>query len=118
MIINSHLLSEIELVCDRVLIMNKGRIIRSGTVDDVARQGTGWRVEVDSLPEGVDTGSLPVRVEESGRALVVDDGQPTTLNALIDHLRASNVQILSVERHRPSLEAGFIDVITNGEAAS
>ncbi|MGA0254496.1 MAG: ABC transporter ATP-binding protein [Rhodothermales bacterium] len=117
-VINSHLLSEIELVCDRVLIMNKGRIIRSGTVDDVARQGTGWRVEVDSLPEGVDTGSLPVRVEESGRALVVDDGQPTTLNALIDHLRASNVQILSVERHRPSLEAGFIDVITNGEAAS
>jgi len=114
-VINSHLLSEIELVCDRVLIMNKGRIIRSGTVDEVARQGTGWRVEVDQLPEAFDPTALQARLEESGRTLVVDSGQPATLNALIDALRTSGVQILGVERHRASLEAGFIDLITSGE---
>lgn len=117
-VINSHLLSEIELVCDRVLIMNKGRIIRTGTVDEVARQGTGWRVEVDMLPEGFNPDSVSVRLEESGRSLIVDDGEPATLNALIDALRASGCQILGIERHRASLEAGFIDLITSEEGVS
>lgn len=117
-VINSHLLSEIELVCDRVLIMNKGRIIRSGTVDEVARQGTGWRVEVDRLPENFDEQAAKAQVEESGRILIVEDGLPDTLNALIDDLRASGCRILAIERHRPSLEAGFIDLITSEEEAS
>ena len=117
-IINSHLLSEIELVCDRVLIMNRGRIIRSGTVDEVARQGTGWRVEVETLPPSFPVGTLPVRLEENGRTFVVDDGRADTLNVLIDRLRASGVTILGVERYRASLEAGFIDLITAEEGAS
>lgn len=114
-VINSHLLSEIELVCDRVLIMHKGRIIRSGTVDELARQGTGWRVEVDRLPESFDPAPWQATLEESGRAILVDNGLPATLNDLIDHLRTHNVQILGVERHRASLEAGFIDLITAQE---
>lgn len=117
-VINSHLLSEIELVCDRVLIMNKGSIIRSGTVDEVARQGTGWRVEVDRLPENFDATMAKARLEESGRILIVEDGLPTTLNSLIDDLRQSGSQILGIERHRASLEAGFIDLITSEDEAA
>lgn len=114
-VINSHLLSEIELVCDRVLIMHKGSIIRSGTVDELARQGTGWRIEVDQLPASFDPSPWPVSLEESRRAIVVEDGLPATLNKLIDQLRADGVQVLGVERHRASLEAGFIDLITAQE---
>jgi ABC-2 type transport system ATP-binding protein len=114
-VINSHLLSEIELVCDRVLIMHKGRIIRSGTVDELAQQGTGWRIEVDRLPVSFDSTMWPVSLEESRRAILVEDGLPATLNRLIDQLRADGVQILGIERHRASLEAGFIDLITAQE---
>lgn len=117
-VINSHLLSEIELVCDRVLIMHKGHIIRSGTVDELARQGSGWRVEVDRLGASFDPRRWSATLEESGRAMVVDDGLPETLNALIDHLREEQVQILGIERHRASLEAGFIDLITSQEETS
>lgn len=117
-VINSHLLSEIELVCDRVLIMHKGRIIRTGTVDELARQGTGWRVEVEQLPETFEPAHWNATPEESGRTLIVEDGNPETLNTLIDQLRSAGVQILSVERHRASLEAGFIDLITAQEESS
>jgi len=117
-VINSHLLSEIELVCDRVLIMHKGRIIRSGTVDELARQGSGWRVEVDRLDPLFEPERWSASLEETGRAIVVKDGLPETLNALIDHLREEQVQIMGIERHRASLEAGFIDLITSQEDAS
>src|SRR6185295_13296562 len=33
--INSHLLMEVELVCDRVAILSKGKLIREGTVDEL-----------------------------------------------------------------------------------
>ncbi len=117
-VINSHLLSEIELVCDRVLILNRGSIIQSGTVDELARQGTGWRVEVTQLPDGFDASAFHAEIEESGRSLIVEDGKPESLNALIDALRSQDTLILSVERHRASLEAGFIDLITAEEGGS
>jgi ABC-2 type transport system ATP-binding protein len=111
-LINSHLLSEIELVCDRVIILHKGRIIRSGSVDDVARQNTGWRIQLERVEEGFAPGDFGAEPDESGHALILESGDPATLNSLIDALRASGHLILGVERHRSSLEAGFIDLIT------
>jgi ABC-2 type transport system ATP-binding protein len=48
-LLNSHLLSEIELVCDRVVIVNHGRVVAAGAPSELRRQGG---VEVD-LAEGV-----------------------------------------------------------------
>lgn len=111
-LINSHLLSEIELVCDRVIILHKGRIIRSGSVDDVARQNTGWRIQLEHLDPGFAPQSFGAEPDESGLALILESGNPDTLNRMIDALRASGHVILGIERHRSSLEAGFIDLIT------
>jgi ABC-2 type transport system ATP-binding protein len=43
-VLNSHLLSEVELVCDRVAIMNEGRIVARGTPDELV-QPRGVEVE-------------------------------------------------------------------------
>jgi ABC-2 type transport system ATP-binding protein len=45
-LLNSHLLSEIELVCDRVVIVNHGRVVAAGAPADLRRQG-GVEVDVD-----------------------------------------------------------------------
>ncbi|MDQ4019219.1 MAG: ABC transporter ATP-binding protein, partial [Actinomycetota bacterium] len=44
-LLNSHLLSEIELVCDRVVILSRGRVVAAGTPADLARPRG---VEVDT----------------------------------------------------------------------
>jgi ABC-2 type transport system ATP-binding protein len=48
-LLNSHLLSEVELVCDRVVIISRGRAVRQGTPAELSRPG-GVEVETD---EGV-----------------------------------------------------------------
>jgi ABC-2 type transport system ATP-binding protein len=45
-LLNSHLLSEIELVCDRVVIVNHGRVVAAGAPAELRRQG-GVEVDVD-----------------------------------------------------------------------
>ncbi len=45
-LLNSHLLSEVELVCDRVVIISRGRTVRQGTPAELARPG-GVEVETD-----------------------------------------------------------------------
>lgn len=35
--LNSHLLSEVEMICDRVAILNKGDLIKEGNVDDLTK---------------------------------------------------------------------------------
>ena len=112
-LINSHLLSEIEMICDRVEILNKGKIVRSGSIDDLVKDGTGWRFSVRNLPSELDLSRFGVEIEGSGPdvEILMESGAPAQLNELIDRLRAAGVTILSIERHRRSLEAGFIEII-------
>jgi ABC-2 type transport system ATP-binding protein len=44
-LLNSHLLSEVELVCDHVVIVDHGRVVAAGTPDELRRQGG---VEIDT----------------------------------------------------------------------
>jgi ABC-2 type transport system ATP-binding protein len=59
-LLNSHLLSEVELVCDHVVIVDHGRVVAAGTPDQLRRQGgvevetaTGTRVFADARREDV-----------------------------------------------------------------
>lgn len=116
-LINSHLLSEIELICDRVAIMNKGEIIRSGSIDDIVKEGSGWRIMAHDLPESLDLAAYPIECiyGTPQSELILESASPETLNQLIDALRLSGATIMSIERHRHSLEAGFIQIIEQEE---
>ena len=64
--INSHLLSELEMVCDRVAILVQGRVARQGTIDDLTAKSQRYDVEVDPGEGGAAaTASLPGRVGQA-----------------------------------------------------
>ena len=48
--INSHLLSELELVCDRVAIMVKGQVAMEGTIDDLTAPSRRYAITIDAPP--------------------------------------------------------------------
>jgi ABC-2 type transport system ATP-binding protein len=49
--LNSHLLSEVEMVCDRVAIVDRGRVVRSGRLEDLLGGLPELRVTVDRIDE-------------------------------------------------------------------
>jgi len=74
--LNSHLLSEVEMVCDRVAIVDRGRVVRSGRLDELLGGMPELRVTVDRIDE-----SLLELMAHHGRVLDVRD---TTVVLAVD----------------------------------
>jgi ABC-2 type transport system ATP-binding protein len=114
--LNSHLLSEVERVCDRVAILDKGLVLRVGAVDDLTRGGNRYRILVDGDPAAALAAAGPDR-----RATAIDGGiefdadAPRAMNEVLDRLRAAGVVVLEVRRPSVSLEDVFIDVVGHGQ---
>ncbi len=110
--INSHLLMEVERVCDRVVIMSRGRIIREGTVDELTPFTGRVRFEIAPAPADLERllaglGQGFARTED-GFEVSIDQAQQ---DEAIDRLRRAKVSIKSVSPRKLTLEESFIDLI-------
>jgi len=76
--LNSHLLSEVEMVCDRVAIVDRGRVVRSGFLTELLGGVPELRVTVDRVDE-----RLHAIATHYGRILNIQD---TTLTLAVDGL--------------------------------
>ncbi|HEX8386730.1 MAG TPA: ABC transporter ATP-binding protein [Rubricoccaceae bacterium] len=126
--LNSHLLSEVERVCTRVAILDRGALVREGTVDALTAVGRAWRVRSTPVPADVRArlgaalqpdpddapGSLPDTTLVRHLLTLPDRA---ALNAALDALRAGGVEVEAVEPLRQSLEDLFVDVVTGANDA-
>jgi ABC-2 type transport system ATP-binding protein len=122
--VNSHLLLEVEQMCDEVAIMHRGRILRQGTLDEIRatlKTGPGRRqVRFATGPLGSAAAAIErrfgtLRVDSDRFQLHLLDEQVTEA---IDLLREYKVPIYAVEPERETLEAAFIDLISRQEDQS
>jgi ABC-2 type transport system ATP-binding protein len=136
--VNSHLLSELEMVCDRVAIMVQGRVVKQGTIHELTVDRTYYEVSVagDSpssslafrqllnLEQGstVETSAIvpwtrdlaaPVMATLRGGNLHLNTTDPEVVQPLIDALRARSLAIRQVRVVRPSLEDLFMEAVTD-----
>ncbi len=51
-ILSSHILAEVEATCDRILIINKGKIVADGTVDELRKQAQGTEILKVTIEDG------------------------------------------------------------------
>ena len=112
--LNSHLLSEIELVCDQVLILHKGRVAGAGTPEEFLRATGEYRLRLAEITDAVRS-AVDAQVEAThwdGNSVQVHPRDRAGLNALIDRLRAVPVEIESIGPVRSTLEEFYIEVVT------
>jgi ABC-2 type transport system ATP-binding protein len=118
--LNSHLLLEVEQICDYVAILHHGRVLRQGKLEEVRRAVTERkpllevRFTTGPVPEEARTALAqlgPVRAAESG-GLVVSLSDDAATSLAIDALRSHGVPIYSVEPTRVSLEEAFIELVS------
>ena len=117
--INSHLLSEVERISDRVAILNKGKSVRVGTVHELTINDHQWVLQVEGpLPSPLTMQWEATRqnIVPEGDTLIATVPDTAALNQLIDQLRAAQVRIVSIVQKKNSLEDMFIDLLSKEPA--
>jgi ABC-2 type transport system ATP-binding protein len=113
----SHMLHEVEQVCERVAILKAGRLIAQGRVAELLHQHQGLRVRVEGDPAPavalVSALSWVTGVRRDGDVLLIDApaDRAAELNA---HLAHNGVLVAEIGAQGNSLEAFFLEV--TGEA--
>lgn len=118
--LNSHLLSEVELISDHVAILDRGKLLKVGTVDELTASGSQYQVTIGStLPENLKPETMGKKVKwvEERHSIVAEFETTAELNAMIDLLRKYNVEITSIIKQKNSLEESFINLIKREVAA-
>lgn len=113
--LSTHIMQEVEAVCSRVLIINKGKLVADGSIDQLkagqfAQKQTVW-VEFDKLPERAALENIPglVRIEQTGRtSFVAESSGDVDLRPLLFQFAVANKLILlTLKEQQQSLENVF-----------
>ena len=118
-VLNSHLLSEVEMVCDRVVIVDRGRVVRSGRLDELAGTALEVRVRLDR----VDAGALDllgghgevVAAEGQEVLLLLDD--PGGVADLSEEVVRAGYGLLALVPLQRSLEEVFVELVSGAQEA-
>jgi ABC-2 type transport system ATP-binding protein len=113
--VSSHLLAEVELTCDRVAIIHKGRILRTGTVPELISSQKVMEFRVDDLPRAAEVlRGQGLEITEAGDALLAPIGE-SEAPPLVAALIAAQVSVYQARQRVHTLEEMFLNV-TGGES--
>jgi ABC-2 type transport system ATP-binding protein len=107
----SHLLSEVEQLCDRVAILNQGRMLYSGRWQDLATKGERFRINAepwDKASVQLD-GARIVSTDAGGAVIELPPG--ADIADIIARLVGAGVRVRAVEPERQTLERLYLDQV-------
>lgn len=113
-LISSHILSELELLADRFVIMHKGKVIRDLTRADLAAV-VARKLYLDTADNArvktyLEEKGFAVSLEEAGLVLDADEH----VQSLIDLVGQSGVEILEIYRQGQHLEEYYLSLLSYG----
>jgi ABC-2 type transport system ATP-binding protein len=129
LLLSSHILPEVELICDRVIIIDRGRIIAEGSPEDLRESWLGstvLRVELKGDPPGATealgaiAGVVGVEAGDSGRGLYSLEcahGMDPR-EAVFQTVVAQGWTLLELAEEKASLEEIFVRLTTQETAAT
>ena len=100
---SAHNLYHVESICDRVAIMNEGRIVARGTVPEI-------RAEYGDTTYRVFTSQPAAETEPDGDRHVAELPDMTAVESLRERVAAEGGRVLDIRTEEPSLEEIFLDV--------
>ncbi len=111
----SHMLHEVEQVCDRVAIVSKGRVIREAAMVDLLERQGGVRIEASPIEAAQAALSPRWPTTAEGGALVAQ-AQREDIPAMVAALVAAGVEVFHVSVARRSLEDAFVSITNEARA--
>ncbi|NHM32249.1 ABC transporter ATP-binding protein [Neobacillus terrae] len=113
-LVSSHLLSEIQLLCDRVAIISKGKVIRTDTVEHLLsnREQLIWSFE--PFEKGKEILSSLTKTEDSGDGFIRTEYESEKAALWNKQLVDAGVKVTEMNRKLPALEDLFLE-LTGGD---
>jgi ABC-2 type transport system ATP-binding protein len=120
-LLSSHVLAETESICDRVGILQSGRLLEVGAVPDLVRTGVReWEVVVDGVPEETAAWlrSAGHEIEPAGSRTVIRVAEGGALQETLARLTRQGVFVHAVEPRRETLEEHFVRALRRSEGGA
>ena len=131
--INSHLLSELDALCDRVAILLGGTVAAQGSIDELSAVKQRYEIEINEPTLATEqlqslkidwTAAQPTPTtsrhgqfadgtwaELIGSTLRIGTTDPSHVQPMLDHLRAAGLTVRRLQLIRPTLEELFLDAV-------
>ncbi len=118
---SSHILPDVEALCDRVAILNKGKLQETGALEEILKVGieghevilAGWTTEaLDALKKSSD------EVRPMGDRLHIRVSSPKQIETLLSFVFKHKLELISINPIRPSLEEYFFQEVGRQPAVS
>jgi ABC-2 type transport system ATP-binding protein len=110
--LNSHLLSEVEQICDRLAVVDHGRVIATGTMSQILGQDGAVRVRVTGLPATIRAGLNAFgNLEDEGEWLTFRGLNPDRVPQLVDEIVRQGGRVYAVEPRHETLEDRFLQLL-------
>jgi ABC-2 type transport system ATP-binding protein len=115
--LNSHLLSELEMVCDRVAILVQGTVAQQGTLDELTAESQRYEIVIagDAPAWAEQDDDLRTETGDERCTIIVKGEDAPTVQPIIDRLRGEDRTIISVQPVRETLEDLFMRAVTDPE---
>lgn len=113
-IVSSHILQEVQAVCERVLIMNRGRLVLDARLDEL-QAGRRLLVSVggdarEALAKVVGVRGVERRTDAQGHVVFAVDADAELAPALADAVHAAGMKLFGLQAERRDLETVFAEV--------
>jgi len=119
-ILASHLLDEVQKVCSHFCVLKRGKLIYSGSVEDVSKGAVTVEVgseNLDELKQAIDAYPDQNKVEEDGKQLVVALTEGKSAADLNNYLFNKGIVINHLFTQRKSLEKQFLELLAESDNA-
>jgi ABC-2 type transport system ATP-binding protein len=117
-LLSSHLLNEVELLCTRIAVVNQGRKVFEGTLAD-AKQTKQWvRLKVGDFAKAA-AGLLSEKLvtdTRNGSLVALADGVKT--DALVRRLVALNIPVFQIAQEEETLESFYLNLMQDSRSNS
>ncbi|MBR5425510.1 MAG: ABC transporter ATP-binding protein [Clostridiales bacterium] len=117
--VSSHLLSEMQLMCDRIGIINHGKLLQICSIDDLmhrAQNSSVYRIKTSNPAKAKEilAEQYPNRISNIGSDTLDIEIEESQINECVRSLVASGSDILGVQKLESSLEDAFLEITGGG----
>jgi ABC-2 type transport system ATP-binding protein len=121
--INSHVLGELETMCDSVAILSRGKVIRQGTMEELTAESMRYEMAIEGdvrhdivLSQLVQQLGGTVRFSHGETHVHIPTRRPHLIQPVVDAVRQRGYLIISVAPARQSLEELFLESLRSGRS--